>query len=170
MNIISTTRDLVTIAGFIYDYNSACFFYRGIYYENCRIIRSSAINGRYNRAPEKKQALIFGMNGAIARALAQQLTDQYTVTGVGRSAMAGQSFYSDQLITDYSEASLAELSERFQNKQQSFDLIINTVGVLHSEQLQPEKRLADLSRDSLEHYFATNAIIPGLILKYCHCL
>lgn len=47
------------------------------------------------------------------------------------------------------------------------DLIINCAGVLHSpEGLRPEKRLQDVSVDSLEEYFRINTIGPLMVIKH----
>jgi NAD(P)-dependent dehydrogenase (short-subunit alcohol dehydrogenase family) len=42
-------------------------------------------------------------------------------------------------------------------------LVINTVGLLHDADLQPEKRLARVSRSNLERSFAVNAFGPVLL-------
>jgi NAD(P)-dependent dehydrogenase (short-subunit alcohol dehydrogenase family) len=47
-----------------------------------------------------------------------------------------------------------------------FDLIINTIGVLHNQNIFPEKRLADLNADQLHEQFMVNAIGPALTIKY----
>lgn len=44
-------------------------------------------------------------------------------------------------------------------------LVINTAGLLHEGALQPEKRLARLSRSSLERSFAVNAFGPVLLAQ-----
>lgn len=44
-------------------------------------------------------------------------------------------------------------------------LVINTAGLLHRGELQPEKRLARLSRRNLEQSFAVNAFGPVLLAK-----
>ncbi|SBO42281.1 SDR family NAD(P)-dependent oxidoreductase [Cyanobium sp. NIES-981] len=44
-------------------------------------------------------------------------------------------------------------------------LVINTVGLLHGPELQPEKRLAQLRRSALERSFAVNAFAPVLLAQ-----
>ncbi|WP_043369399.1 SDR family NAD(P)-dependent oxidoreductase [Cyanobium sp. PCC 7001] len=44
-------------------------------------------------------------------------------------------------------------------------LVINTVGLLHGPDLQPEKRLAQLRRSALERSFAVNAFGPVLLAQ-----
>jgi len=47
-----------------------------------------------------------------------------------------------------------------------FQLIINTIGVLHSEHWMPEKKLDDLNAEQLQTLMQTNAIGPGLTIKH----
>jgi len=51
------------------------------------------------------------------------------------------------------------------------ELIINCAGVLHDgASVQPEKRLADVTPESLERSFAVNAIGPLLVAKHFEAL
>ena len=47
-----------------------------------------------------------------------------------------------------------------------FHLIINTIGVLHSSDWMPEKRLADLNTEQLVDLMKINAIGPALTLRH----
>jgi NAD(P)-dependent dehydrogenase (short-subunit alcohol dehydrogenase family) len=44
-------------------------------------------------------------------------------------------------------------------------LLINTVGMLHSENVRPEKRLRDLEAASLQQAIAINALFPALLAE-----
>ena len=48
----------------------------------------------------------------------------------------------------------------------TFQLIINTIGVLHSDHWMPEKKLDDLNAEQLQILMQTNAIGPGLTIKH----
>lgn len=111
-------------------------------------------------------ALVFGANSAIAQAMIPLLRDDgYRVIGVARSA--SDSLGTDQSIKcDYSEAQLAEVTERLAQAGESIDLLFSFVGVLHWQDRMPEKKLTDLGAEQLRDYFAINTIVPALILKY----
>ena len=47
-----------------------------------------------------------------------------------------------------------------------FQLIINTIGILHTGDWMPEKRLADVNAEQLEELMRINAIGPALTIKY----
>jgi len=65
------------------------------------------------------------------------------------------------------EASVMAAAAAVREKADRIDLILNCAGVLHDgADLQPEKRLADVTPASLERSFAVNAIGPLLIAKH----
>jgi NAD(P)-dependent dehydrogenase (short-subunit alcohol dehydrogenase family) len=47
-----------------------------------------------------------------------------------------------------------------------FQLIINTIGILHTDQWMPEKRLDDLNAEQLMELMQINAIGPALTIRY----
>jgi len=67
---------------------------------------------------------------------------------------------------NYENLSSIELAVQTLSAQAPFDLIINTIGILHSEQWKPEKKLDDLNAEQLNHLMQINAIGPALTLKY----
>lgn len=47
-----------------------------------------------------------------------------------------------------------------------FDLVIIACGILHNNNIMPEKALRDLSTQKFEHVFAANTIAPALAIKH----
>ena len=118
---------------------------------------------------KEKKALVFGATGTLGQAIARHLSGKYSVTGFARShSVLEAKGVDDGVVSDYSEKSLSAIAAVFLEQEQCFDLIINAVGVLHNESLKPEKRLQDLSSDSLQQYFLCNSIIPALLIKHFH--
>jgi hypothetical protein len=52
------------------------------------------------------------------------------------------------------------------SKETSLDAIIITTGILHTQNILPEKSLKDLSQDKFFKLYAVNTIGPALIAKY----
>jgi len=50
--------------------------------------------------------------------------------------------------------------------EEPFQLIINTIGVLHSRDWMPEKKLADLNADQLMEQLKINTIGPALTIRF----
>lgn len=109
-----------------------------------------------------KKVLVIGANGTLGSAICNQYEnadsgDEYQVTKL------------TQQETDYSEQSLQAWSEKFKDGT-PYKTIVCCVGVLHSEIVQPEKRLEQLSTEVLTEYFRINTIVPSLCLRFFYKL
>lgn len=96
--------------------------------------------------------------GARAPGLRRVLTHRL---GSARVPLPGVQHLELDLTLDASLDSLAGQLRQLP----SLRLVINTAGLLHRGELQPEKRLARLSRRNLEQSFAVNAFGPVLLAK-----
>lgn len=67
---------------------------------------------------------------------------------------------------DYENPNSIELAALAFSNQTPFHLIVNTIGILHTEQWMPEKKLDELNEDQLTKLMQINAIGPALTLKY----
>jgi NAD(P)-dependent dehydrogenase (short-subunit alcohol dehydrogenase family) len=128
-----------------------------------------------------KNVLIMGASSGIGHAMAERLAaDPGIETLVLCSRSAGSnvpllSLHSqlvsagkkclllDVDITD--EASLLGMTNQLRKDTQAIDLIINTVGLLHSKDVSPEKALEHISLPSMQQIFAVNAYGPILLAK-----
>jgi len=72
----------------------------------------------------------------------------------------------ESLITEqvdpFDEAQLHRLSKTYKN----VDVIINTIGFLHNNEIQPEKSLRDIDTDKLLYSYKVNTILTPVILKH----
>jgi len=118
-----------------------------------------------NDSSNKSHALIIGINSAIGLALAKAYQKSHRVVGVARSIH--NTNYDFTLVqSDYAEEQLPKLSLTLQNISEQYQVIINCIGLLHSENLQPEKSLQQLSKHTLSTYFYVNSILPALLIKH----
>ncbi|WP_231970405.1 Rossmann-fold NAD(P)-binding domain-containing protein [Polynucleobacter necessarius] len=67
---------------------------------------------------------------------------------------------------DYQNPESIESCAQALSKDGPFQLIINTIGVLHITNWSPEKRLDDLKADQLIDLMKVNAIGPALTIKH----
>ena len=110
--------------------------------------------------PKPFRALIIGSSGTIGSAFMELLEaspDCEAVWGLSRNS-AQPINYQDLGTIESAAASLIQ--------EGPFQLIINTIGVLHSEHWMPEKKLDDLNAEQLQILMQTNAIGPGLTIKH----
>ena len=110
--------------------------------------------------PQPFRALILGSSGTIGAAFMELLEaspDCEVVYGLHRNSTHPIN-YQDLTTIESAAASL--------NQEAPFQLIINTIGVLHSEHWMPEKKLDDLNAEQLQMLMQINAIGPGLTIKH----
>ena len=130
---------------------------------------------------QKGNALVIGASGGLGREVYRQLlaSGQYeTVYGISRQVTqkpsADISYFvkgAKSIELDYTkESAVADFCHGLEHQGQ-FTRIICCSGVLHGVtdngvKLHPEKRLEELSTDTLSAYFATNTVLPALWLRY----
>ncbi len=105
-------------------------------------------------------ALIVGRGGigtALASALARRAPGLQVWTAGRQGADLGLDLEDD--------ASLAQLAATATAQLTPLRLVINSAGLLHGPDLQPEKRLSQVRRPSLERSFAVNAYGPLLLAQ-----
>ena len=110
--------------------------------------------------PKPFRALIIGSSGTIGSAFVELLNNHPACTDV-----IGIHRNSDNPI-DYQHLSSIEDAAKSLEGEAPFQLIINTIGVLHSANWMPEKKLDDLNPDQLQTLMQINAIGPGLTIKH----
>lgn len=116
-----------------------------------------------------RNIVIFGASGAIGRAFALKLANQYTDASITVFSRSNPDINSDnvryQAIDYCNEEMLANAAEMVSNEM-PIDLVIVATGILHDETTTPEKSLKALSAEKLQHVYMINAVIPALIAKY----
>ena len=110
-------------------------------------------------------AVVVGSGGAIARSLLARWCGSglYHVVAVGRSHCDIQGVHS--LTTDYSEASLAEVTAAVSALGSNIERLVVTNGVLSGADFSPERKVGDLTTASWQHVMTVNALTPMLILS-----
>ncbi len=110
--------------------------------------------------PNPFRALIIGSSGTIGSAFQELLENNpqcQEVFGIHRNSLHP---------IDYDDEDSIASSAKSLLEKGPFQLIINTIGVLHSERWMPEKKLEDLHADQLMQLMKVNAIGPALTMKY----
>ena len=111
----------------------------------------------------KGLALVVG-SGGIGKQLATDLSNSFNDLDVilcGRTK-AHESFWELDIENDNS---LIDLKNRIKSHPDNLRLVINATGRLHSETLNPEKRLQHISKENLIQSFSINAFAPILLAK-----
>ena len=102
--------------------------------------------------PNPFSALVIGASGTIGSHFVKLLESHPScskVIGIHRNSLHAFDYHRPDTIQISAEG-LANLGP--------FQLIINTIGALHSEEWMPEKKLDDLNQAQLSEMFNTNTI------------
>jgi NAD(P)-dependent dehydrogenase (short-subunit alcohol dehydrogenase family) len=106
------------------------------------------------------RALVIGSSGAIGSTFVELLKNDPScveVAGIHRKSMP---------VIDYFDLETIEASAEALSQHAPYQLIINAIGVLHSDRWMPEKRLDDLNPDQFLSLMQTNAIGPVLTIRH----
>lgn len=112
---------------------------------------------------EPRRAIVVGSSGGIGAAIVGVLEGRgYAVTGLSRSPLEAPGIPGIDLTE---EASIAAAASRL-SVNAPFEIVIVATGLLHSDQIAPEKTYRDLNARTLIEYFAVNAVGPALLAKH----
>ena len=106
------------------------------------------------------RAVVIGSSGTIGSAFVALLQNNPScigVTGIHRQSIPA---------IDYLNPSTIQTCASSLVQQGPYQLIINTIGVLHTDRWMPEKRLDDLNSEQLVELMQINAIGPGLTVRH----
>ena len=110
--------------------------------------------------PNSFRALVIGSSGTIGSAF-MELLEQHPacveVIGIHRNSANP---------IDYQDLGTIETAAKTLSDGPPFQLIINTIGILHSSDWMPEKKLDDLNAEQMQMLMQMNAIGPGLTIKH----
>jgi NAD(P)-dependent dehydrogenase (short-subunit alcohol dehydrogenase family) len=118
-------------------------------------------------------AVVIGASGGIGYAVLQGFLEDVSfeqviaVSRAPRPAIA--SHYHDRLqwlCSDYSEASIATVTAALAQNAAALRRIVICNGLLHNNDLQPEKALETLRGESMELLFKVNVVVPALWVSH----
>lgn len=110
--------------------------------------------------PPSGLAVVIGSSGGIGSALQQALTQSGAFDRVIGFSRRGEG------LDLASEASIAAAAAATADMHLPLRLVIVATGLLHDDDMQPEKSLRQLDADQLARSFAINAIGPALVAKH----
>ena len=110
-----------------------------------------------------KAAVIFGANGGIGSAIADQLELDSGFASVIRFSRSESSPVRVDLT---SEASIRDAAQWVKDRHIAPSMLFVATGLLHHDKRGPEKSLRELDADWLLQNYQVNAVGPALIAKY----
>lgn len=110
------------------------------------------------------KALIIGASGAIGAAFVKDLEGDKNCEKVIQLSRSEPNEFG--LTIDLKDEVSLQFAAHTLQLEGPFDLILVSTGILHGENLMPEKRLADIDMSILQETFVVNTLGPALLLKY----
>ena len=110
-----------------------------------------------------KAAVIFGANGGIGSAIADQLESD---SGFDTVIRFSRSESSPVRVDLTSEASIRDAAQWVKDRHIAPSTLFVATGLLHDDKRGPEKSLRELDADWLLQNYQVNAVGPALIAKY----
>jgi len=116
-----------------------------------------------------KNIAITGGSGAIGQAFARKLSKFSSVETINVFSRSDENYSSEKIfnhsINYRNENDLLEAANISSNKS-TLDLVIVANGILHNENIFPEKKINDISEEKFNEVFFINTILPSMIAKY----
>lgn len=112
---------------------------------------------------------VIGASGGIGKALVELLLKNEQVKSVYAFSRSNIEIENPKLQTmnlDLTNEALIENAANLASKEASLDITIVATGLLHGENLKPEKSLRDINADDFAKILAVNTTGPALIMKH----
>jgi len=118
-----------------------------------------------------ERILIIGAGGGIASALLalathDTRTQQLHVISRRPPEVAPAQNVNWRVVNSQDETAISNFCDQCVRDKITFTRIICCVGILHNDDVQPEKRLEQISKQQLETYMLVNFITPSLWVKH----
>ena len=114
---------------------------------------------------QNAKVVVVGATGGIGSAFVEkikQLDTNNIVIEVVRKKTQDHQIEVDML----NEESMAKCAQDIQDQYGAIDIILNTVGLLHSDGAMPERAYKEINHDFLQKTFEANTFIPFMVSKY----
>ncbi|MCB1645768.1 MAG: SDR family NAD(P)-dependent oxidoreductase [Pseudomonadales bacterium] len=114
-----------------------------------------------------RRLLVIGAGSGIAQAFISRHTDagNSDIIGVSRSAAKLQAVGYSHMISDYSERSIRDIIDTLAARNWYPDTVLICNGLLHDDQIMPEKQLSAFSAAAWQAVMQAGTLIPMLWLQ-----
>ncbi len=113
--------------------------------------------------------VVIGASGALGGEFTKQLAGQDDVKAIYAFSRSKTDFESDKIqshIIDIEDEKSIKLASEIASQNAKIDMVIIATGLLHDDELMPEKSLKDVSAEKFQKLFSINTIAPALLAKY----
>jgi NAD(P)-dependent dehydrogenase (short-subunit alcohol dehydrogenase family) len=112
---------------------------------------------------------IIGASGGLGSEFVRQLSQDKNVKSIfafSRSKIEFDNSKIESHFIDIEDEESIKLSAISASKDEAIDMVIVATGMLHNQNINPEKSLRDLSKEKFNKLFNINTIAPAIIAKH----
>lgn len=112
---------------------------------------------------------IIGASGSIGSEFVKQLAQDEQVKSIFAFSRLKTEFENSKIqscLIDIEDEESVKLCANKASAKSNLDIVIVATGMLHDQNIQPEKSLKDLSKEKFEKLFSINTIAPAIIAKH----
>ena len=116
-----------------------------------------------------KNIAITGVSGALGKAFVNILAAIDVVETINVFSRSEENFHSEKIFThliDYKNEDEIIEASKISSAKSSLDLVIVANGILHNEQVFPEKKISEITEEKFQEVFFVNTILPSIIAKH----
>lgn len=114
-----------------------------------------------------KNIALIGANGTLGQAFLRLLAPQTkNIYAFSRYAPTHKITGVTYQTMDYMDEDSIKLGANSTKSTGALDLVLVTIGILHTGTIMPEKSLRDINADNMQTLFMANTVAPSLIAKY----
>jgi NAD(P)-dependent dehydrogenase (short-subunit alcohol dehydrogenase family) len=114
--------------------------------------------------PNQFHTLIIGSSGAIGSAFVELLNKDERCASITKLSR------NEAISMDLNHPESIAMAAQAAKEHGPFHLILVCTGILHGEDLKPEKKLSDLTEENLQQVFQVNTFGPALIMRHFYDL
>lgn len=112
---------------------------------------------------------VIGASGSLGGEFVKQLASQDSVRSVFAFSRSKTDFKNDKITShflDIEDETSIQHAATVISKEVKFDMVIVATGMLHDQDIQPEKSIRDLSKHKFQQIFNINTIAPAMLIKH----
>ena len=116
-----------------------------------------------------KNIAITGASGAIGKSFVKSLSEINSVETINVFSRSNEIFDSEKVfnhVVNYENENDLIEAANIASFRSTLDLVIVANGILHNENIYPEKKISDLTEEKFKELFLVNTILPSIIAKH----
>lgn len=118
------------------------------------------------RLDSAKRVLVVGTSGSIARALRDEIAKRSDASVITTGRDSGATKPAPDIALDFNNAATVASAAAALGNQGPLDAIIVATGLLHAENIHPERSYKQVNAEAMQEVLRVNAVVPALVAAH----